>query len=244
MGKLSPAPLDAHKHRSIDVIIPFNSDEPYRVKSLEWVKERWKMQLPNAHISVQHDNPKSFNKCRAVNRGAAKGNGRLIIIADADCFITHQTLFRALNRITEKGNHYVYPYKYVDRLSQETTDLYHQSRPDIAPFHSKSDLTKIHKDTGGIILVTRTAFEAVRGMDERFISVFGAESVTFIYSIKTLFKPVNRIQDRLYHLWHPKFPRTKAPEQKANRKLQERYQQCKTPVEMRDFVQIEKPPIK
>jgi len=236
------AELSRHHKRAIDIIIPYQPTDQWRAQALQFVQKRYQKQLPNARIFVQRDNSTEFNKCRAVNNAARKGNGRILMICDADCFLKSKTLAQALDRLVERGNHYVYPYTHVDRIGKAKTREYLQEKPTVPPFHATTDLKKSHVDTGGVILVTRTAFEAVRGMDERFHSVYGAESVSFTNSIKRLFKPVTRIQARLYHLWHPKFKRAGHPKQKANRALQKRY--CKNHINDLHQVISEKKPIK
>ena len=223
--------MDHFTYTKISVLIPFHGDEPWRKESLEWVRKRWNLQLSalniNHEVIVNEDDADDFNKCRAINNAAREATGDLYILSDADVFLSDVTLKKALMRISHIDNYYTYPYKRVERLNQEITRRYYDNGPDSAIIHRPEHVQKKHVDTGGIILVDADGFYQVRGMDERFNSVYGGEMVSFSTSMKKVFKPVNRIQDDLYHLWHPKFDRAHKKERQPNKKLWGRYKHAR-----------------
>jgi predicted glycosyltransferase involved in capsule biosynthesis len=55
---------------------------------------------------------------------------------------------------------------------------------------------------GGCIVVSRKAFDYVKGYDDRFIG-WGEEDRAFEMSLATLVHPAIRLAGPIYHLWHP-----------------------------------------
>ena len=52
------------------------------------------------------------------------------------------------------------------------------------------------------MVVSRDAYEAVRGMDDRYIG-WAPEDLSFGWALQTLVGPCTRLDGDLWHLWHP-----------------------------------------
>jgi len=114
----------------ISIIIPFRRSRKYprQAENFAWVKAYWRCQLPGAEIIVGKDRKcwSPFSKSAAVNAGARKAKGDILVIADADGYIPVQAVtFCAaeIRRAREKGQRLWYiPYRQFYRLT-ETASL-------------------------------------------------------------------------------------------------------------------------
>lgn len=212
------------KHRKrghgISILIPFRSSDKYnrQTKNFHWVKKYWEHQLPGAEIIVGIDpeTDRTFSKSVAVNNAASRATGDIFVIADADGYISADTvLFCAeeIRRARADGHRLWYVpynrfYRLVDRAAQRVLDS-HPHRPHTFPPVPKlGDIQTMFCSGHGhwygamIQIVPREAFEMVGGWDERFRG-WGGEDHSIMRATDTLYWRHKVIRGPVYHLWHP-----------------------------------------
>src|ERR1700675_3848270 len=87
----------------ISVIVPFRCPDASnpRVRNVEWLKQYWKAQLPGAEIIVGEDPAIDlpFSKSVAVNNAVAKSKGDVLVIVDADGYISADSVLYCADEI-------------------------------------------------------------------------------------------------------------------------------------------------
>src|SRR5882762_5788790 len=80
----------------ISLLIPFRSppgDE--RERNFRWLKEYWAHELPEAGVIQGHDVHVPFSKTCAVNNAAELAHGDILVILDADAYLTGEQVVKA-----------------------------------------------------------------------------------------------------------------------------------------------------
>lgn len=204
------------KRKRISVIIPFESADPERIRILEWVLRYWKRELPHAQIIVAGNKEIPFHKTKAVNDGFRRARGDVIVIMDADCYMSGRTIEVLADRIREarsEGRHLWYiPYRRFYRLNKEASFLLlasSPSKPLLIPDPPPAAWVE-HLEThssghywGALIQVLpREAFVAAGGMDLRFQG-WGGEDVSFMHAVDTIWGKHKTFDGPVFHIWHP-----------------------------------------
>lgn len=181
---------------SVSVVIPFLSDDPNRQRSFEWVKNWWRTNFPDWQKLVAHNYP--FTKAGSINLGVKETTGGVVLIADSDCFTPDVISLQRLVQEVEAGKQpWVVPHKFVYRLPEKASQTVYEE--------GAVDLKKLTRSIGcvggGLIVVSREAWDIVGGFDERY-TTWGGEDVSFGLALESLFGPQTRGKLDLLHLWH------------------------------------------
>lgn len=177
---------------------------PYADQGCEWRRRAW--EYVQAHYATNHpDWPVIVGSCGGPwSKGAAladafaRCDADLLVIADADSFVDPDVLRKAAARAEQFG--WCVPHGQVKRLSQEATEAVYAGGS-----HRRGRLVRrtYHGPSGGgIVVLTREAWETVGGVDERYEG-WGGEDVSFGWALHALVGAGSRIGAPLYHLWHP-----------------------------------------
>jgi len=147
-----------------------------------------------------------WSKPRAVNAAVTATTGRVIVVHDADCLVEPAALERAVDAV-DRGASWAVPHRMVYRLNSDTTSsLYrHGVHVAVGPV-SRQDGQRapyLGVPGGGILVVSRDAWETVGGFDERFEG-WGGEDAAFGHALDTLAGPHWRGVAPLWHLYHPR----------------------------------------
>jgi hypothetical protein len=182
---------------SISVVIPFKSDNLYRQKSFDWVKLWWKINFPGWQKLVAFNDP--FTKAGAINYGVRETSGDTIVIADSDCFTPDVAGLQRLVEEVESGKQpWMTPHRFVYRLPEKISNtVYEENSIDL-----KGLTRSIGCIGGGLLIVSREAWNISGGFDERF-TTWGGEDVSFGMALESLCGPQTRGRLDLVHLWHP-----------------------------------------
>jgi hypothetical protein len=210
------------KGHGISIVIPFRvpkSGKDQRVKNFVWLLRYWKHQLPGAEIIVgrdmQHDLP--FSKSAAVNDAAARAKGDILVIVDADGYISIDAVLHCAKEIREaqgRGQRlWFVPYRKFYRLNETASRHLLSSDPanplkfsvppcadDLQP--DAHDPARGHWYGAMIQIVPREAFEIVGGWDERFRG-WGGEDYSAMRACDTLYAPHKTLSGQVLHMWHP-----------------------------------------
>lgn len=207
-----------HKHRpKISLLIPFSSNDPIRKHNFEWVLQYWKNELPDAEIVIGRSSSKIFCKGEALNHAARKSTGKVLVIIDADAYISGDIIDRCADRILEDlDNHLWYvPYRRLYRLTEEATEaiiasdpadpLRLPTPPPPGSIENSGDRSKYGCRYGAMLMMfPREAYEILGGFDERFKG-WGGEDVALLRALDTLYGKHKTTRNDILHLWHPFF---------------------------------------
>jgi hypothetical protein len=193
----------------ISVVVPFNAGNRERDRNWAWVRARYEHLHPTWELVEHADTGSEWSKGRAVRAAVDQAAGDLLVIADADVFISAQVLYDAAN-LVELGEPWVIPHDIVYRLSEvETVSLTARSA-DIIPKPLPLALLERRQHPrikgGGIVVCTREGFERVGGIDPRF-TFWGGEDISFARALDTLVGPHVQLRAPMWHLHHARMSR-------------------------------------
>ncbi len=212
--KLKEQPANQPK---ISLLIPFQSTDPQRRKVLKWVIKYWQNELPDAEIVIGRSRSnRPFSKTEALNNAADKATGKVLVILDADAYISGEIINRCADRILEElDNHLWYvPYRKLWRLTKEITEQIVESDPadplrlpDPPPLEYIDGDWQLHsyghRYGAMLMMFPREALDVLGCFDERFRG-WGGEDVAFLRAMDTLWGKHKTTKNSIYHLWHPK----------------------------------------
>lgn len=183
---------------SVAVIIPVGGEDPNRLESLEWVTNRYKALHPDWEIHHGRCDGE-WSKGAAVADGVARTDADVLVIADGDSFVPD--LAPAVRAVVN-GEPWVVPHEMVYRLGRNTSRRVLDGANPVARRDGCDRHPYKGPPGGGIVVLSREAYETVGGIDPRFLG-WGGEDVSFGWALRTLVGRERRFSDPLFHLWHP-----------------------------------------
>jgi hypothetical protein len=209
--------LRRRRHEKISLCVPFRADFPERWRNWSWLRQYWADELPEAQVIMGTNTATPFCKTNAVNNAFGKATGDIIVILDADCYISGDSIREcatAIRKARRNGRKlWFIPYRRFYRLSEPASVRLLASDPadplrfgdpppppdlDIPPASASFG----HWFGALIQVMPREAFIAAGGMDERF-SGWGGEDISFMHAVDTLFAKHRTFNGPVYHIAHP-----------------------------------------
>lgn len=204
----------------ISILVPFNAAPGSdRERIWEWLRRYWRHELPQAEIIVGRDCRTPFSKTAAVNEAATRASGDILVILDADAYMDGEVLTDAAREIRHARRTgrrlWLVPYRRFYRLSRRATIRILVSspwRPRRQPLPPKPfDLDGAagdkpnygHHYAAMAMVLPREAFDELGGMDERFCG-WGAEDISFMRALDTIYAPHKTLDRSVFHLYHKK----------------------------------------
>ncbi|MDX8343978.1 galactosyltransferase-related protein [Rossellomorea sp. YZS02] len=191
----------------------------------KWLVKFYENTLPEAEICIGHSSTKQFSRSLAINNAARKASGEVFVIVDADIICNPYVIRNAVN--TLKHSTWIIPYTNIEDIYPiSTKKLLTQTPKWPLPPNIKS--TKRFKGSknfvsfGGINILKRESFYSVEGFDERFIG-WGGEDDAFRCAMNTICGDFIRIDQNVFHLWHPPAKARSNPNYNNNVNLALRY---------------------
>lgn len=191
---------------SIDVIVPWHiGGDDTRRRAMEWTLRRWEQVhgMP-ARLAACPFGQTRWCKADAVNPAAAASTADVLVIADADSFVTPDALAGAL--FAALANGWAMPHAVTARLTRGATALLYGNPG--ADLRRLPLLRSAYPATpgGGIVIARRDVWDLVGGFDPRFVG-WGGEDHALGMALTTLAGPADPARTgRLYHLWHTPAP--------------------------------------
>lgn len=213
----------ARADAGLSILVPLRLDGGYRDRAWEWNRRRLEDLHPDAEIVVGQHQSGLWNKGTAVWDAMTRSSGDLLLILDADCALSADSIARAVGKVRE-GAPWVVPHTNVYRYRQGRTDEILARDPAL---DLKEDPTEpaglirmpyVGYAGGGAFVVRRSDYEAAGGIPRCFQG-WGCEDEAMGYVLDTLVGPHVRLEDNLIHLWHGKGLRARAQEHGKNRRL-------------------------
>jgi len=206
----------------ISIIIPFRKSKKYprQERNFEFVKKYWRCQLPGAEIIVGHDpeRHKTFSKSVAINRAVRRSHGDILVIVDADGYITPQAVLHCAAEIRQARAEglrlWFVPYRQFYRLTEAASDRILASDP-CGPFQqtcppNPDDVQNTSGSGRGhwygalIQIMPREAFDCFGGWDKRFRG-WGGEDHSAMRACDTMYWRHKTLPGCVFHLWHPMY---------------------------------------
>ena len=183
------------KHRrrthTISILVPLGGDDPARRRNWAWLEKELRCHLPEAQIVIGRDRaserrrgrkPLPFSKAAAVNNAFRRSSGDIIVILDADAYLSAQVIEHCAERLRHARRcgerTWLVPYSHLWRLRRPTTErliesdprhpLWIPSPPPAWDVDSKDGSGPINIYGAMCQIMPREAFESVGGMDPRF----------------------------------------------------------------------------
>jgi hypothetical protein len=190
---------------NVGVVIPTRAGDAWRARALGWVlafyernHRAWRVELG----MLPDDVP--WSKGAAVAAGVeALGPVDVLILADADSIIPDPAVLqRAVDLVGGSWRRWVVPHRLVYRLRETETERLYGDPTNRPRPHSVCRTPYVGPAGGGITVIAPSAFDEVGGIDRRFLG-WGGEDIAFGWALETLVHPIERLDGRLVHLWHP-----------------------------------------
>lgn len=186
---------------TVAVVVPFQPTDEHRDRALAHISDHYATHHPTYEL-IRGDLPEwaPWSKGAAVNLAIESTDADVLVLADADSYVDPPVLADAVRLVEVGAARWVVPHRLVHRLSEDATaDVLAGGRARL------TDLARrkyIGLAGGGIVVLTRTAYETVGGIDPRFLG-WGGEDITFGWALSTLVGQHTRLTSPLVHLWHP-----------------------------------------
>lgn len=179
---------------TVSVLVPFTSDEPWRLRARDHVVGRYRAQ---GFDVIQGACPGPWRKAVAVADAAEHSTGEILVVADADCLCAGVS--QAVDAV-EAGAAWAIPHHLVHRLDEEATwAVYGGATAESTASRAQPPYPGFAG--GGIVVLARTAYIDVP-LDPRFEG-WGQEDEAWALALTALHGPPWRGTDPLYHLHHP-----------------------------------------
>ncbi len=145
----------------------------------------------------------TWSRARALNAGFGLASGQVLVSTDADMLFSPRSMEIIAQRVLDD------PWTSVVLQCRDLPTGYDASRIselgfDWSAFASSARL-RPRWGMGGMMAVSRAAFDRVRGLDER-MHTYGGEDMDFAKRIQRAGYRLIWIEDdsvRMYHMWHP-----------------------------------------
>ena len=222
----------------ISILVPVSGLDSQRAENWRWLEQYWGANLSDAEIVVGSDSGSPFSKSVAVNDAVRRSSGDVLVIIDADAYLSVSSVLRCAREIRlaeERGFKLWYiPYRKLYRLTEQVSRKILDSdpqKPTAVPQNPpESDIlnTALFQDTpvsrighwyGAMAqIMSREAFETVGGWDERMRG-WGGEDHAAMVAMDTLYAPHKCLPDAITHLWHPVMLPEGADDRASKRRL-------------------------
>jgi hypothetical protein len=210
----------------VSVIVPWRADGGQRDRLWAWCLGFWRSQLdPSAAEILECDSgDERFTRGRSINLGVSRARGDLLVIADADTFVS--ALPEAL-RLCDWGGRWTIAYDEWEYhfLTPEATERRLALSPVVGTYEPvEGEWKERLVSRSGCIVFTRAMWETVGGYDPRFYG-WGYEDDALVAAADTLLGHHSRAEGWAVQLWHPHIEseRFEQPHIGENRALSDRY---------------------
>ncbi|MCA1059074.1 glycosyltransferase [Rossellomorea aquimaris] len=210
------------KISKISILIPYQPTNKAREISFNWIVNFYKITLPEAQICIGYTSNEFFSRSLAINKAARKATGDVFVIVDADIICSPDVIRNAVNSLNEAA--WIIPFTSIEDISQNSTLTLFKQPPKwpILQHLKTSKRLKGGIRVGGINILRKESFYSVGGFDERFIG-WGGEDDAFCSAMNTICGDFTRLNESVFHLWHPPAKARSNPKHNNNVKLAHQY---------------------
>lgn len=212
----------------VSILIPWRGGDPHRERVWEYMKARWEEVGVELCVGVD-DEGGPFNCSRAINRAFRQSTKPIIMQFGADCFPDMDAIDKAY-QLLSYGTPWVPLFDKTEYYGRKSTSKILSGKvPETFRFDSNLSVPF----QTGVLAMTREAFLATGGADERFVG-WGAEDSAFRMSLYRIYGYGTPLPITLRCLWHPTGHRQMSQE---NLSLCQEYERIETREEMLEYIQ-------
>lgn len=219
----------------VSVVIPWRGGDPWRARSLAYVQAWYAVHHPSWQVVVGEAPGGPWCKAAAVTRGLELADGRVIVVADADC-ITPE-VGECVAQVECGGSAWAVPHHAVYRLNPAMTEKIWDGAdfPDWrGPYAQlRSQVAERHRAVtgGGVVVLDRSCWTTTP-IDARFQG-WGQEDLAWGWALARTYGIAWKRHGPCFHLWHPPQERdTRAVGNQDGARLWRRYMRAYTPDEV------------
>lgn len=205
--------------------VPWRGGDRWRERTWGYVKTH----LENAGPVLTADSgDQPFNRAASRNLAASECDG-VMILHDADTIAPADAYPEMIELASDTGRMVVGYTQYRALTRNATRRVLDGSDPWTEELAGTTEGWSL----GGIVAITREAWDLVGGMDPRFRG-WGCEDTALAHAAAVVLGPILRVPAPAVHLWHPHG--SGHADETANGELLARYTACTTPDEIRRLV--------
>lgn len=220
--------------------------DEHRDRMWAYVKRRWGRLgvpifegIPTAELyDGGVDEP--YNRSQALNNAVSDASAQrpdwdVVFAVDADTVVPPAQAGFAAQLAVESHRAALAYREYVPLTREATARLLSGSTapPTLADVKDPPGVTRAN--VSGCIVVPRFLWDRIGGFDERFVG-WGGEDVAFAAACRVLCGSIERVDGRVFHLWHPVGATTAGARFAANKALEAEYLAATTVEAMADLV--------
>jgi hypothetical protein len=195
---------------STSVIVAFRDDDGTRTRLWDLVRERFERLLPEAEIVVGTDDSVPFNKCRALNEAARKASGEVLILTDADTWVSEDLLRGAVRLVAAGEAGWCKPWNRKLKLDPEATQAVLDLGEAWNGRKRKDWRVEAPMNTwwaGPPVVFRAETFWNVGAMDER-LAGWGEDDACLGWALKAFTGRAKVLRGDSLHLSHPRLGRS------------------------------------
>lgn len=186
---------------TVAVLMPSGITDEWRGRAREFT-EAWYQRHVAAPIFAGQCSGEWSKGAAVADAVRQAGAASVLVLADADSVLHNPAdLTTAIARVVD-GEPWAVPHHRVYRLNAKESQRLADEPATAARLGWTCRPMYYAVAGGGITVVSREAFETVRGIDARFLG-WGGEDLAFGWALETLVGVGWRGQGQLVHLWHP-----------------------------------------
>lgn len=223
----------------VSILVPFRDVDGTRSEPWNFVRERLERLYPEAEIVVASDDGQEpFHKTAALNKAAAQATGDVFVIYDSDTLVDIDALRETVAAVEATPMRWALPYRMKIKLNAETSRVILDAGVDwggTVELRGQQE-SRTSFNAAPPLVVSRQAWETVRGMDERFRG-WGYEDTAFASSLDVLCgRAMPQRRNEALHLNHARegvsgndlWPGQTLEEKKFNIRLNSRYRAARS----------------
>jgi len=198
---------------NISIVIPYRYAGGLREDNFQFVKKYYESLLPESEIVLGLDDGKGdFKRSHAINNGVKECSNDIILINDADIFISKETLNKGIKLLKESP--FLIPWgRCLDLTREKSQELIIHGSPEninelnkhhwfIRDIRPGSTTFIYEKCAGGLQVISKNFFEEIRGYEELFVK-WGYEDTHFCMKVKHHLGDYPLLEDEYcYHMYH------------------------------------------
>jgi len=202
-GPVTPE-TDVTPSVTASIIVPWRST-PQRAPAWAWLKAYYWDLFPGGIIQGDDPSRFPFSKPAAVNRAVQQTDADVLVIMDADVYLKHEHVLEAVRLVGSGEATWMTPIDKVHRLDEARSQKLLSYDPRDLPWpeeRGRGQVMRPWKHAAMIIVVRRSDYVAVGGMDERYEG-HGSDDVELHSSLTCLVGEQHPpFEDSVgFHLW-------------------------------------------
>jgi glycosyltransferase involved in cell wall biosynthesis len=194
----------------LSFMIPFRASDTFREQIFNWNIVRLEKLFPDAEIVIGESPAGNFNRSAAINDAYKKTSGKYVVLLDADTVWNRSLIMESLTHLQGDECNWLIPYTSYHITNQQSGGTILQDNPardmrvddylyENVLYWKEGD---IYPPVSGLNVFTSESFRATGGFDPNFVGWGWEDRAFYFSSIKKIGMP-KRLDEPVFHIWHP-----------------------------------------